>query len=475
MKPVGRPNLVLYLALSCAVIPVALLGAWKIGVVLLFLAALIASDIRGMGGVVFVVCALTAVYLEVILGEVSSPAKGVSYVNLVLGAGFFLAALKNLKNHKRILIQSPLNLPILLLVCYQLASLLISFSKGVYENSLSDLLISYKNSLNPILLLLIVVNLIDSEREAALAVRMIFVFYAFFLLLSLFSYFGLLSMPTFMDMDSDTRTLFAGPFQPGFRMTGSFSGPNLFAGFLVLFMPFLSVSIFSAKKQIFRVGFLLSTMAAALVLVMTGSRGGYIGFVAACSALFFLLSKYRLFRLRRLIVFAAWSLVLIAVLLLLFPNLFLVNVGGRFTFEEEPDLDVLTKGRFSLWKEGAEAFLVSPVFGRGWKLFKDFHNAFLQSLATLGVVGFGLSVWIYWMMIAVPLRRVATGSWNFQNVLNIGFAAGFIGLMTVMLSVELYYVYNFLFLYAGLVLRYNQIGDKENSRAHPAHPSLATS
>ena len=85
------------------------------------------------------------------------------------------------------------------------------------------------------------------------------------------------------------------------------------------------------------------------------------------------------------------------------------------------DIDKLGNGRIALWKLAIEAFFNEPIFGNGWRSFKDIapesgntqatnaHNVYLQLLCETGVVGFCIAGTVFvWILILVWKKTVKT-------------------------------------------------------------------
>ena len=150
---------------------------------------------------------------------------------------------------------------------------------------------------------------------------------------------------------------------------------------------------------------------------------------------------------------------LVLTLALIYRGPFAVNVMERFHYEGDVDLDILTQRRYRLWKMGLSQFLESPLVGVGWKNSIDVHNSFIYYLVTLGIIGFSLFLFIYLKIIRICWKHLQRDRLTYGNYLNLSFLAGFLGILTIMMSLGIYYVYHYLFLYSGLVLKYNKLED----------------
>jgi O-antigen ligase len=136
-----------------------------------------------------------------------------------------------------------------------------------------------------------------------------------------------------------------------------------------------------------RVGWLAPLALFLVTLVLTKSRGGMIGFVAACGVLSYLR-------------FGKWKTLALACVAI--PAL--VALGGRQT-----DMaGGLSKGtgeqRVELWYDGLNALKQCPVFGIGAGQYPEYvhgrvaHNAFVHAYVELGLLGGTLFVGAFWFV-----------------------------------------------------------------------------
>jgi len=182
------------------------------------------------------------------------------------------------------------------------------------------------------------------------------------------------------------------------RAFGLFPDPHMLAFFLGLISFFSLVFFFFLKKRRF-LWFLIFCFFS-LILVLTFSRGGYLGFLAGFS----------------IVILFSWSKIAAedrsflkrgAVLFLLLAILFGGAALGRFYSSFNLN-EGSNSGRLLIWQESFDFFLKNPFLGSGlgnYSLSLDpyvdyrnpitSHNLYLDILAETGI--FGLSAWLWFI------------------------------------------------------------------------------
>lgn len=90
-------------------------------------------------------------------------------------------------------------------------------------------------------------------------------------------------------------------------------------------------------------------------------------------------------------------------------------------YKSEIDIDKFGNGRIVLWNLALEGFAEKPIFGHGWRAFKDIapssgnihatnaHNIYLQLLCETGIVGFAaLGTVFVWFLILIIKKIIKT-------------------------------------------------------------------
>ena len=198
----------------------------------------------------------------------------------------------------------------------------------------------------------------------------------------------------------------------GGRLGGAVGGimgnPNDLALNMVVFLPFALAAAFKPGPAPRRVAAALCTGLMMTTIVLTKSRGGFVGLAAMLVML-----VAGSIRVRPAVGVAALVAVLAAVPLA--PASFWARMVS--IFDEERDTTGSRQARLDLMKEGVRVFAANPVFGIGLGQFVNYdptgrkqawnvtHNATLQVAAELGVVG--LVPFVYLIVRAAGAARAA--------------------------------------------------------------------
>ena len=195
----------------------------------------------------------------------------------------------------------------------------------------------------------------------------------------------------------------------GGRVTSLFSNPNILAVYLLLYFPFpLWASLLSQNTVRLRIFYAITATLAAVCILLTWSRGAWLGLLLEC--FLFLLLHSRKSRL----VLAFSPLALLAFPLL--PS----NFKGRFS--SIGDLgESSVRYRLHTWQgtctmlahhpvgigvgEWAWRIIYPPHAVSGTKAVMHAHNIFLQVATELGIVGIA----IFLLLVFLSLRRAASG------------------------------------------------------------------
>jgi len=181
------------------------------------------------------------------------------------------------------------------------------------------------------------------------------------------------------------------------RIYASFYTPNDFGCYLITVIPFLIVTFFTkGLKKLFKVAISGLFILLFICLILSVSRGAWLGFVASILFLGFWLRSV-------MVVFLIVVFLLLA-LRSFFSPLIKDRLNNLFNFF---DMDILTDGgsieRRIIWRTGWRMFLSSPLIGVGLGTFmfnykkflsEDYpygpfyaHNCYLQIAAETGTIG----------------------------------------------------------------------------------------
>lgn len=126
------------------------------------------------------------------------------------------------------------------------------------------------------------------------------------------------------------------------------------------------------------------------------------------------------------------------------------------TIEFDPSAEV----RLLFWKQSFKVFMDNPVFGVGYWGVKNFlgtdaHNQYLAYLADLGIVGFGIFLWLMGRIFKIALWIKNNARDNFTEGLGLGYTAGLAALLTTCFfseSLEAFRMLGTLWFVTGLVV-----------------------
>jgi putative inorganic carbon (hco3(-)) transporter len=176
--------------------------------------------------------------------------------------------------------------------------------------------------------------------------------------------------------------------------------PNDLAFFTLSFLPFNFLFVSSETPVYHRLISIVSIIASVLVILMSGSRGGFLAFLVVIILI-----------VKRTYTIKIWYKILAAVLILIVLSFnvltidtsrykTIANMQGDYNFTAEG-------GRITVWKRGISYMLANPLFGVGVDCFplalgderareglrprwQTAHNSFLLVGAETGIIGFVL-------------------------------------------------------------------------------------
>jgi putative inorganic carbon (HCO3(-)) transporter len=199
------------------------------------------------------------------------------------------------------------------------------------------------------------------------------------------------------------------------RITGPFSNPNTFAGFLVILVPVVWGVVMVSHKMIFsvwvRLFLMIEVVLMPVCLIWTYSRGAWLGFGAGLVLMFLLVFQVIADKRRYISVLLAVAVIMLLLFSLQPVRSKIVSLLG-FNVRQQETIGERIRSigdvhqssaarRIQLWQEALHIWKDFPVAGAGlntysrmlpqYKVVKDneqySHNSFLQMLAETGIVG----------------------------------------------------------------------------------------
>lgn len=172
------------------------------------------------------------------------------------------------------------------------------------------------------------------------------------------------------------------------RAVSIFPDPHILA-FFVGMGALISIGLFVANKKKF---FLINFLFLSMVLFLTFSRGGYLGFLVG------LLVFICLYWTRAGINFKKWFFIILIIVLasaFIYQNVFVTRLLSSFDLSEGSNV-----GRLSLWAQSLDLFRQEPLWGHGLASYAPLiapsvigaspittHNLYLDILVDLGLIG----------------------------------------------------------------------------------------
>lgn len=179
---------------------------------------------------------------------------------------------------------------------------------------------------------------------------------------------------------------------------GLFGNPNDLALHLASVVP-LALTLAFARTGVRRVIYLVCALLMAAGLVVTFSRGGFLGMAAGC--FFFLWQVMR----RNRVMLGVMMLVCVVGFVALAPGEYASRLASIYNLQD----DGSASARTALFWKGVYTTAVNPLFGVGFANFpivsnheQVTHNSYLEVSAELGIP----ALVIYVMFIVSPLKRL---------------------------------------------------------------------
>ena len=237
-----------------------------------------------------------------------------------------------------------------------------------------------------------------------------------------------------------------------FRVYSTLANPNVLGEYLLLVIPIACAFAFSADNRKKRIAALLAALIMGVCLILTYSRGCYLGLLFAAAVFLVLLDRRFLFL----------GILAVALCPLYLPD----SVISRFTSIGNM-ADSSTSYRVRIWlgslamlKDfgfsgvgyGSEAFnTIYPAYAMHGVYAQHAHNLFLQILCDSGIVGLlvflGLIVSFYRMM----LTAIRHTSDSRARVLQIGGVSAVSGFLVQSLTDYTFYNYRVMLLFFGML------------------------
>lgn len=241
------------------------------------------------------------------------------------------------------------------------------------------------------------------------------------------------------------------------RVGGAVGESNQYAAFILIFLP-ATIAAAVAARGAARLFWLGSAFVGAFALVMTASRGGFMGLAVACATGAYL---YRhLISYSRVAGWALGALALLVVVVAVSPygGLLAERVIGQ---SSDMDAFEASSGRSEIWTNLLAVMFEHPITfitGYGWDVYWSMpfmfspHNHYLALWFNLGLVGLIAGTYLLFTAIGRARRASLQAPAPYRGYL-IGFVMGGVGVCTAVFFVDLYMPWYYFWMFAGAVMR----------------------
>jgi O-antigen ligase len=240
------------------------------------------------------------------------------------------------------------------------------------------------------------------------------------------------------------------------RTAGAIGESNQYAAFIVLFLPATIAAAVSSRgfQRLFWLG---SAMVAAVTLMMTASRGGFVGLAMACAVGAFLYRHLISYSRVAGWVFAALILLVLVVTFSPYGNLLAERMMGTGSV----DANTASSGRSDIWTTALGVMVAHPltfITGFGWEVYSSMpfqfatHNHYLNLWFNLGLLGLACGTYLLFSGIGRARRASMHAAPPYRGQL-IAFVLGVVGLATAVFFVDLHQPWYYFWMYAGVVMR----------------------
>lgn len=268
------------------------------------------------------------------------------------------------------------------------------------------------------------------------------------------------------------------------RMTGVMGESNQDAAFVDLFLPAFAAGML-AYTGVWRLASFLGVLISLAALVMTASRGGYVGLIAAALWGIYTFRKY--FPLRKILGFASVAFVIVvivvAVMSIEYGDLLYKRVIGD---SSSSDIVTSSSGRAEIWSTALAWMAQNPlsfITGFGWYTYWSMpfrlspHNHYLSLWFNVGLVGLIGGTALLVLVVRRAMAALSVVRQQYRPAL-IAFSIGTVAISVATFFVDLYTPWLWFWAYAGLVMRiavnaqaapaWNQQVEVQRQRVQPA-------
>jgi O-antigen ligase len=241
------------------------------------------------------------------------------------------------------------------------------------------------------------------------------------------------------------------------RVEGPIGAANQYGALLVFLLPVM-ISLIPRPGERWRLFWIITVLASAVLLVATGSRGAYVALISGSVMATLYLRRYLnpAAIMRGLLVGLVGTVVAVVIVMLTSEDVFFEVV--RKTGEE--DASRVSSGRLDIWTAAFRVMLEWPmsyVVGYGWNsyeasgIWKAAHSVYFDAWYELGLIGLLTLLWLYYRVVVRTRAHIAGAGPTEARVLK-GYLFGFIGLLVAMVFVQIPEPSTIVWMITGLVV-----------------------
>ncbi|MBC8027905.1 MAG: O-antigen ligase family protein [Steroidobacteraceae bacterium] len=241
------------------------------------------------------------------------------------------------------------------------------------------------------------------------------------------------------------------------RTQGAIGESNQYAAYIILFIPGLFAAAV-ASRGLLRVAWLGGALLSCAALVMTASRGGFVGMIVGCAIGLYLFRH--LISYNRVAGWAAGSLLVFVLVMSV------SDYGGLLTervFGQTSNIDATeaSSGRTEIWANLFYTMFQQPITfltGFGWNVYWSMpfrfspHNHYFASWFNLGLVGLICGSYLIFSAIGRARRASLDAKPPLRGQL-IAFVIGGTALAVAVFFVDLHTPWVYFWMYTGVIVR----------------------
>ncbi len=274
----------------------------------------------------------------------------------------------------------------------------------------------------------------------------------------------------------------AGVISLGFRIredgrtAGAIGESNQYAAFILLFLP-ATVAAAVASHGLQRLFWLAAAMVGAMTLVMTASRGGFVGLAMACAVGAYLYRHHISYSRVSGWVFGSLILLVLVVSFSQYGNLLAERIIGQ---SGSIDVSTASSGRSDIWATALGVMFANPITfitGYGWDVYASMpfqfatHNHYLNLWFNMGLVGLLGGSYLLFSAIGRARRASLRAMPPLRGQL-IAFVLGAVGVATAVFFVDLHKPWFYFWMYAGVLMRLALCAERSTVKAPEAASTM---